>query len=524
MIMIRNSRRFHDYFREIYEAATGDLSVSKSFEEVFKDNESRTEFILELFDAFDKNKLSYGSSRIFEETIDYIVAFMKGDRKGRDIKIPVEYFEDESMGAIIPSMEDVVFLFKLIQANRKIFDMYYKDNVLALQLPDNTFNQNMARFLEIKEHNLAHLLGLTEFEDPNKPDPNKNLLKKYILNEVKNLPNYGYTDSQIVLNWMTSEQGQIKLLQIHKKTLDFVKEDRLKFPNAYDESGNLKPNSSTISKFKQRYKASTGYDYPIINFSRCIVKSANTLNFLNLNNVVEMILDYNAPDGKSNQKDIFLVLGPARKILTKNNRYLDMRSDIWVAFYKYAFDPTDEKAKNTLIDAGIDLKDDKILDQLNIIKARDFIEYYGIEPKDDIIDEKIIDGINDFFEREVHMLGFQTEFNKETDIPLDEIRVNDAHCDTSISLTVPELIGHYYKRGRPFFLDKIESVGKQTGNEESYLLISTVRDEINYLSRVVDIKQDAQERLEKLKELRSEMIKRHEEFKNGFSNNDRRKR
>lgn len=506
--MIRNSKRFYEYFREIYEANCGSLRSNKSFDEVFKDNESRMKFIIEMFDAVDNNQLSYSGRRLFEDTIEYIVAFMKGDRKRSDVKVPSKYFEDESMGAIIPSLADLDLLLKLIKANKEVFEMYYKDNLLVLDLPEDTFNQNMQRCLEIKEHNLAHLLGLTEFEDPMKPDPNKNILKKYVLKLIGNSSEYGSTDAEKVLNWVTSEYGQLHLYMLHKKTLEFVEEDRAKFPNAYDSEGNLKPNSATIAKFKQRYKAKTGLDYPIINFSRFIVKAANTFNFLNLNNVVEMILDYNAPEGKTNEKDIFLVLGPARKILTKNNKYIEARSDIWVAIYNYAFDPTDENAKNTLIDAGIDLKDPYIQDQLNIIKAKEFIEEKGITPDDHLMDEKIIACLNPYFEREVHLLGFKTEFHDETDIPLDEMRVHGAHCDTSISLTVPELIGHYYKRGRPFFLDKIESLRTEHGEEQDYLLISTVRDEINYLSRVEDLKAGATERIEKLRQLREEMTSR----------------
>ena len=57
--MIRNSKRFYEYFREIYEANCGSLRSNKSFDEVFKDNESRMKFIIEMFDAVDNNQLSY---------------------------------------------------------------------------------------------------------------------------------------------------------------------------------------------------------------------------------------------------------------------------------------------------------------------------------------------------------------------------------------------------------------------------------------------------------------------------------
>ena len=43
---------------------------------------------------------------------------------------------------------------------------------------------------------------------------------------------------------------------------------------------------------------------------------------------------------------------------------------------------------------------------------------------------------------------------------------------TSIAITLPELIGEYYKRGRTFFLDKIESLNE--GNSTNYLYVSNV--------------------------------------------------
>lgn len=513
--MISNSRKFHEYFRRLYEATNGSLLVMKDFEEIFKDNETRMEYIVSLFDEFNKNNLSFNSRQIFEDTIDYIVDFINGNKKRGDIRVPNKYFLDESIGAIIPSVEDVEFLLFIIKLNKNVYEKFYKDNLLGLELPSGTFNQNMGRFLEIKDHNMAHLLGLTEHEDPLNQDSSKNILKKYILSEIKNKNVYGSTEAEIVLNWVTSKEGKNKLLEIHKTTLEFVIKDKLNNPNSYDENGNLKPYSNTISKFKERYKKETGLDYPIINFSRLITKSANTLNFLNLNNVVEMILDYNAPLGKTNEKDIFLVWGQPGKILNKDNRYIDKRSEILIDFYKYAFDQDNLELKQKLINEGIDVNKEEIKNQLNIIQAREFISDYGIEIDDSIIDEKIIEFLNKHFDREVHLLGFGTDFRGEEEISLDTMCTHASHCDTSIAITVPELIGHYYKRGRTFFFDKLESL---KSFDKEYMYVSNVKDEINYLERVAEYKEEAYSRLETLKYLKDEMNERYEDYKKEFKN------
>lgn len=508
--MFKWSKEFYECFKNLYEANSGNLYIEKDFDEIFKNNESRMKYIISLFDDLEKNNLSLAGRQVFEDTIEYIVEFINGNKKGRNIKVPDNYFKDESVGAIIPTMDEFELLLKMVQNNKIIFDTFYRDNSLILELPDMSFNQNMIRILKIENHNLAHLLGLTEYEDPLNPNPTKNLLKKYINANVENKNLYGARDAEIVLNWVTSYEGKQQLKLIHQITLDFVENDRISNPNSYDAEGNLKPNSNTIMKFKERYKKETGLDYPIINFSRIMVKAINTHNFLNLKNVVEMILDYNAPKGKTNEKDVFLVSAKSKEILNKNNRFTDMRTDLIIDICRYAHNQDDLKLKQKLIDNGIDVNKEEIKNQINIILASQFLEQYGIKLDDSILNEKIIESLNTYFDRNVHLLGFNTEFNSELEIPLENFTVNTAHCDTSIVITIPELIGDYYIRGRPFFIDKIRS-------EDEVIMVSNVRDEMNYLASVLYLKEEAYEQLDNLKNLKnllkekySEYLKKHE--------------
>lgn len=503
--MIKSAKKFREYFHDLYKANCTSIFINKSFDEIFDSNKTRIEYINKLFENREAHKLSCEGERVFEETIDYIVSFINGKEKGSNITVPEKYFKDMAVGAIIPTFEEMAFLLKVIKSNKIMYEMFYEDTFLYVKLPDESFNENMIRILEIKKHNIAHLLGLTEYEDITN-NPSKNLLKKHFFSVVKESNKYykGSSDAEKLLNWIVSNEGECELLRIHKKTLDFVKRDKIINPGSYI-GNDLKPDSSIVSKFKERYKKSTGLDYPIINFSRLLVKSINTLNFLRLNNLVEVILDYNAPKGTSNEKDIFLVNRNSKKVLHGIDKFMNLRTNLLIDLYNYAHDSENIELRNKLISEGINVNSQNIKDQLNIIKAYDFIGAYGITPDDSIIDEKIIESINENFERNINLIGFGTDLENQKEIPLDKKVIHRAHCDTSIALTVPELAGHYYKYGRSFFLDKIES-------DRGVMMVSNINDEIHYLKRVLYIKTNATEELGHLIELKKVLNENYDQY------------
>jgi len=62
--------------------------------------------------------------------------------------------------------------------------------------------------------------------------------------------------------------------------------------------------------------------------------------------------------------------------------------------------------------------------------------------------------------------------------------------------------------------------GKKTEQLKPFIFyeISNVKDEINYLERVIDIKEDAYEKLERLKNLKDEMNEKYEKYTREFKN------
>ena len=107
-----------------------------------------------------------------------------------------------------------------------------------------------------------------------------------------------------------------------------------------------------------------------------------------------------------------------------------------------------------------------------------FVGELGISPNKTIVLEKLKNVISGYFNNNIHLIGFDTNFD-EHEIRTEDFTTNYAHCDTSISLTAAELVGEYYDRGRPFFLDKIYD---ETGN--GVLRISNPIEEIKYLEQM----------------------------------------
>ena len=200
--MIEVSKKINNIFKTLYENEGIQITSQYSFEDIMKSNESRIDYLNHLFDKIANEELSEECYSIFKDSIDFLHDFMNGNYSS-ELTIPQKYFDDKENCLIIPKEEDLEYLFKLIEANKEMYDFLYKNKEFIIELPKNSFNQNMIRILEIKEYNLAHLLGLTDSEPT--PDPNKNILKKYFMEHVENNEQYGDKISERLLNWVLSK-------------------------------------------------------------------------------------------------------------------------------------------------------------------------------------------------------------------------------------------------------------------------------------------------------------------------------
>lgn len=510
--MVTNTEKVEKILKTLYytEKEGQDRFTRGSFDKIMESNETRLNYLNHLFNAVKKNELNEYCFCIFKDNIDFLYEFMNGGYR-KEFHIPIKYFKDKDECLIVPTQDELEYLFELLEANKEMYELLYKDKKFILELPKKSFNQNMTRVLEIHEHNLAHLVGLTETEI--ELDPRKNVLKKYFLNNIGNIDKYGQKDSEKLWNWVLSEEGKNELRRLNSITLDFIDKDKIKFPNNYDSNGVIKPIS--LPKFKERFKKEIGLEFPIIRFSRCITKSINNLNFLNLNNTTEIILDYNVPNGRDDEKDIFIVNAAPETLLNESEDYLIFKLKVMDIITSYANDDRlKELAKELMDELGIKSKDKDISSFINLIKTSKFLT--GIEPNNEVSLEKINNVISEYFDRNIHLIGFDTDF-KENNIPLRKSSVNNAHCDTSISLTVAELVGDYYKRGRVFFLDKIYD-----GSESKLLRLSNPKEEITYNKQMNLLEPQFLKNNEGLQKKLESFNKKYAAYKNTLGNNKRR--
>lgn len=332
------------------------------------------------------------------------------------------------------------------------------------------------------------------------------------MEHIENTEQYGDKISERLLNWILSEDGKNELRMLNKITIDFICQDKKKYPNNYDSDGNIKQKS--LEKFKIRFKEANGFDFQIIKFSRYITKCINSLNFLNMNNIFQIILDYNAPEGKNDEKDIFIVNSPISLISREIKEYVDLNNKIFDIINKYANNDEvlKEKIQDILEEIGIDINDKEIASFINLIQSYDFVGKHGINPNQNIALEKIRNIISEYFGKNIHLIGFDTEFD-EQEIGIEDNTINKAHCDTSIALTAPELVGEYYERGRAFFLDKIYD-----GNGSGLLRISTPEEEILYLEQMAFLEPQNFEYSNKLKFKLSNFKNNYLTYKNSLGN------
>ena len=477
--MIEITKKVNDIFKALYEGEGINVSLYNSYDQIMESNESRLDYLNHLFEKINANELGEECTKIFKENIDFIHSFMKGEYN-TEFTVSKKFYEDSSYCLIIPNPEDLEYLFELFELNKKMFDNIYKNNKFIVDLPKISFNQNMTRILEVRERNLSHLLGLTDSEY--ELNPKKNLLKKHFINNIEKNKASEESEAVRLFNWVLSDEGKEELRRLNNITINFIKEDKFKYSSQYDKEGNIKQRS--LRDFQKRFKENTGYDFPIIKFSRYLTKSINTLNFLSMNNIFQMILDYNAPKGKKDEKDIFIVNTPIKLMAEEIKRYLMIDEKILEFITVYAKEKEDDvkdELELFLREIGINFDEEEFTSFINLIESYDFVGKQGINPNQTIALVKIRDIISEHFARNIHMIGFGTDFDGKN-VELEQPTINSSHCDTSISLTAAELVGEYYHRGRPFFLDKIYS-----GDGKTLLRISNPMEELFYYQQMEEI-------------------------------------
>ncbi len=516
--LIVESKKFENVMSCLY--ATSNARMSMSFDNMMKDNISRLDFINGLFNDYKKEELSPECRRVFEDNIDFINSFINGEYN-RFISIPRKYANDRDQYLIIPSQKEINYLLDLIKLNVRLYDAYYKDNEIIVELPNDTFNKNMTRILSVKEDKVAHLLGLTDSSLSD--SKTSNFLKEYFKSIVEDTSLYGKGDAIALLKWIISDEGRQEILRLNQLLLNFVEDDYTKHPDSYYSKDAIKNKEKFSARFEAYYK-DLGLKYPMIKFSRIFTKCINNLNFFNMSSINMCIVDYNSrysprkyedrykekrEEDKEDvdEKDFFFVSAPSKQLNEQIENHLHYMNNFLnkLKKYKKGDAANDQWVEEELDEMGVTKGRDAYL---NLAQTNQFVENNGILPEEYeylMVQKQIRDYYAQKDDRLVHLIGFDS-YDKESISELNEPMVHETHCDTSIGISAGALVDTYFTRGRAFFLDKIKT--KNAGT----IRVSNPIEEMAYHQDMIDLGRDDSKELNALEKGMKTFTKRFKKF------------
>ena len=79
--MIKESKKFTDIMKELYESKRITTKLNYSFKEMMESNKSRLMFLNELFNDIEVGNLSEECQELFKRNITFIKSFLNGDFK-----------------------------------------------------------------------------------------------------------------------------------------------------------------------------------------------------------------------------------------------------------------------------------------------------------------------------------------------------------------------------------------------------------------------------------------------------------
>ena len=236
--IINESTKFYEKLKLFHSSAKVEGISLSSFDDEFKDNKSRIDFIIKLIKLDENGKLSNNMHQLLEENYEYFTSFIKGQYFPKPLTVPKEIMKNIKETGIpliedLPSKDDLSLLLDLIERNYTMCCEIFANKKIIVKLPSDSIHHDIYEQLEIREDNIAHLLGLTS---------SNSLINLYIsktgnTSPAINMPKY-----------FISNEGKNILIEENEKIRDFVK----KFSSKDNEL------------FKKEFKKKFGYEYPLI--------------------------------------------------------------------------------------------------------------------------------------------------------------------------------------------------------------------------------------------------------------------
>ena len=270
-----NQESVNNLSRLYYHANTL-FKIDKSYEEIIKTPEERIDFLRSII----KNLKELKEGKEKDKLIDYLETNIEmiNENPNEGLSLSPEYIKYYDYKEKAPSKEEIEIFFKLLEVNLKSFKEKSNFN---FEIPLSEIYDGVSEKLSIKSHNIVHMLGLTK--------TNKDSIQESILEEIKQENN--------INEILTPEEG-IKLIidnfeEYKNKYIAFTEKVK-KWEEEYKNQRkvNIDENDYIIrdNTYKKAYEKQFGKKY--IYFNQNIAKLISYFNFLNFNNLNEIIVDF----------------------------------------------------------------------------------------------------------------------------------------------------------------------------------------------------------------------------------------
>lgn len=263
----KQSIAFYEKLNDFYSNAKAEGFIVGTFEETFKDNISRIDFIANLIDLDIKGKLSSRMHMLLSENYEFFINFINGEASEKTLIVPSSIMNKITENKEIPkeenlySQEELMYLLDMIERNYNMCQNNFANKTMYIKLPSESLHHDIYEVLEIRDDNIAHLLGLTS--------ETSSLTSFYVSLTHDDKP------AQNIAKFFLSGEGKQILIDEYNKNVEFIK--------------NFK--STDFNLFKSEFKKNFGYDYPLFELNKLLIKNVSLFDYERLN-FSEVIVDH----------------------------------------------------------------------------------------------------------------------------------------------------------------------------------------------------------------------------------------
>lgn len=248
-------------YKMIYTLISNYYPQEKKYSEIIFNPDARVRFLLDSVNLTSNSDIMDDNTKdLILNMIQKIFNYLLDGENLEPIEVPLDIKNNLFDTTHLVNESELRFVFKLIQANKNIFDKEFRKKNFS-QIINEGLHTGIIESLKIEEQNLSHLLGLTNFgslyEFYRKSFVNKSIMKIVLSLDTK-IPYEKNIDI---------EKFKIEFKKVYG--IDYTHENYIKLINWKFDPGNTEESDKSITD-EERESLNLTYD---------IIGKANTLNF-----------------------------------------------------------------------------------------------------------------------------------------------------------------------------------------------------------------------------------------------------